>query len=85
MWSRTSINGINRLKMRKVSIILMYAVLGRELDTLIKSVVRTKRVVTFTVTMDSNSFACMIMIYSRISSQGDGLSCLPYSNLSRRP
>ena len=74
MWSRTSIKGINRLKMRKVSIILMYAVLGRELDTLIKSVVRTKRVVTFTVTMDSNSFACMEMIYSRISSQGDGWS-----------
>ena len=50
-------NGINRLTMRKVSIIFMYAVLGRELDTLIKSVVRTRRVVTFTVTIDSNSFA----------------------------
>ena len=50
-------NGINRLKMRKVSIIFMYAVLGRELDTLMTSVVRTRRVVTFTVTIDSNSFA----------------------------
>ena len=50
-------NGINRLNMRNVSIIFIYAVLGREFDTLIKSVVKTRRVVTLTVTIDSNSFA----------------------------
>ena len=53
--SRTSKNGMNRLKIRYISIILMYAVLGRELDTPMKRVVSTRSVVTFTDTTASNS------------------------------
>ena len=55
---RTSLKGMNMLNMRKISIILMYAVLGRELDTPIDRVVMTNKIVTFTVTTASNSSFC---------------------------
>jgi hypothetical protein len=53
----TSINGTQRKNISQISIILMYAVFGKLFETLMKRVVKTRRLVRLTVTMASKKKA----------------------------
>ena len=53
----TSTNGTQRTKISQISIILTYAVFGKLFETLMKRVVKTRRLVRFTVTMASKKKA----------------------------